>query len=190
MRKLLPLLVLTLAAGAAPPIFINGQPAPHGLLQHGGKSWVCVDDLKAAGIQVGPQGGANQINAVEGKTGQWLFNGIWRLKSSPSTPIEKGWGVDIEFRNGANKEVTLHQTGVQLPTLALADGTVLKADEGDWQLICFRPLLPGAAVKHQLKFYTSGQPERLIVPVDPKFGLLRDTGLRYSVPAPSFRLKL
>lgn len=199
MKRALWLLLPLVAWAAGPRLTINGRPAANGLLQHQGKSWVCLDDLKAAGARVEgnsirfqAEGGANQIAALEGKTGEWLFNGIWRLQTAPAVAIQTphpGWGLDIEFRNGAKKEVTLHQTGVQLPTLALADGTVLKADEGDWQLICFRPLLPGAAVKHQLKFYTTtGTPQRLILPVDPKFGLLRDTGLRYTAPAPSFRI--
>ncbi|MBN9420366.1 MAG: hypothetical protein J0I12_33265 [Candidatus Eremiobacteraeota bacterium] len=201
------LIVLPLVAWAAGPILtINGRPAAHGLLQYQGKNWVCLDDLQAAGAQMNhgdlrlsPAGGAQQIAAVEGKSSEWLFNGLWRLQTGPATTIPKpysdatGWGIDIEIRNGAQKEVSLHQTGAQLPTLALTDGTVLKADEGDWQLICFRPLLPGAAIKHQLKFYLppgtpSQSPQRLILPIDPKFGLLRDTGLHYTVPAPSFRI--
>lgn len=216
MRKLA-LLALPLCAWAAgQQLWINGRPASHGLLQHQGKSWVCLDDLKSAGAQVTSQGdglsirfqaegGAQQIAAVEGKPNEWLFNGVWRLQSALPIAIRKpysgepgtpGWGLEVEIRNGAKKEVSLHQTGVQLPTLALANGTVLKADEGDWQLICFRALLPGATVKHQLKFYfphaTSDsaveKAQRLVVPIDPKFGLLRDTGLGYSVPAPSFRI--
>ena len=216
MRKALLVLLLVAAAGAGQKLLLNGRPAAHGLLQQGGKSWVCVDDLKTAGAQVTTtseglsirfqaEGGAQQISAVEGKAGDWLFNGLWRLQSGSPSLIRKpysgdpgtpGWGLEVEFRNGATKEISLAQTGVGLPTLALSNGTVLKADEGDWQLISFRPLLPGATVKHQLKFYhPHGTPDsavdkgvRLVVPIDPKFGLLRDTGLRYTVPNPSFRI--
>ena len=217
MRKWMLLAILGGAVWAAgPSLWINGRPAPNGLLVHQGKSWVCVDDLKSAGAQVTTnqdglsirfqaEGGAQQVSAVEGKADEWLFNGLWRLQSGLPTTIRKpysgdpgtpGWGPEIEFRNGAKKEVSLAQTGVQLPTLALANGTVLKADEGDWQLIAFRSMLPGASVKHQLKFYfphgtadsAIEKARRLVVPIDPKFGLLRDTGLRYSVPAPSFRI--
>ena len=211
MRKFWLLIVLAAVAWAAgQPLLINGRPAAHGLLQHQGKSWVCLDDLKAAGAQVTAnsirfqaEGGAQQVAAVEGQANEWLFNGLWRLKSATPSLIRKpysgepgtpGWGIEVEFRNGANKEVSLQQTGVQLPTLALANGTVLKADEGDWQLISFRALLPGATVKHQLKFYAPhgsaevDKAQRLVVPIDPKFGLLRDTGLRYTVPAPNFRI--
>lgn len=219
MRRLWVLALLPLCAWAAgQTLRINGRPAAHGLLQHQGQSWVCLDDLKAAGAQVTSnqgglsirfqaEGGAQQIAALEGKTGEWLFNGLWRLQAAPASLLRKpysgepgtpGWGIEVEIRNGAKKEVSLHQSGVQLPTLALANGSVLKADEGDWQLISFRPLLPGATVKHQLKFYfPHGTPDsavekavRLVVPIDPRFGLLRDTGLRYSVPDPSFRIGL
>jgi len=218
-RALLACTVVGLAWAAAPRLFLNGQPAANGLLQHAGKSWVCVDDLKGAGAQVTQttkglsvrfqpeSGGTQQIAAVEGRQGEWLFNGVWRLRCEKAVLIRKpfsgdpgtpGWGLEVEVRNGATKEVSLAQTGVQLPTLALSNGTVLKADEGDWQQISFRALLPGATVKHQLKFYfPHGTPDsaadrgqRLVVPIDPKFGLLRDTGLRYSAPAPSLRINL
>lgn len=218
-RTVLMLGLIGIAWAATPQLFLNGRPAANGLLQHGGKSWVCLDDLKAAGARVSQtaeglsvrfqpeSGGAQQIAAVEGRPGEWLFNGIWRLRCEKPTLIRKpfsgepgtpGWGLDIEVRNGATKEVSLAQTGVQLPTLALSNGTVLKADEGDWQLISFRALLPGASVKHRLKFYfPHGTPDaaaepgqRLVLPIDAKFGLLRDTGLRYTAPAPSMRINL
>ena len=218
MKRSLLLLALTLGCwGAGQRLFINGKPAA--LLQHQGKTWVCVDDLKAGGAQVTQtsegiaikfrpeEGGAQQITAVEGRRGEWLFNGIWRLQAGAPALIRKpfsgepgtpGWGIEIEVRNGATKEVSLQQTGAQLPTLALASGTVLKADEGDWQQICFRALLPGATVKHQLKFYfphgtpdSAAEPgQRLVIPIDTHFGLLKDTGLRYSAPAPSLRISL
>ncbi len=217
MRKLLILAAIPLCAWAAgQKLWINGRPSPNGLLQHQGKSWVCLDDLKSSGAQVSTspdglsirfqaEGGAQQVAAVEGKAGEWLFNGLWRLRAAPATLVRKpysgepgtpGWGIELEVRNGAKREISLHQTGVQLPTLALSNGTVLKADEGDWQLVSFRALLPGAAIKHQLKFYfphatpdsAVEQAQHLVVPIDPRFGLLRDSGLRYSVPAPSFRI--
>ena len=218
-RTLLACSLFGLAWAAGPRLFLNGRAASNGLLQHAGKNWVCVDDLQAAGAHVTrtaeglsvrflpESGGAQQIPAVEGRQGEWLFNGIWRLRCGTAVSIRKpysgepgtpGWGLEIEVRNGATKEVSLAQTGVQLPTLAMANGTVLKADEGDWQQISFRALLPGASVKHQLKFYfphgtpdTAAAPaQRLVVAIDPKFGLLRDTGLRYTAPAPSLRVNL
>lgn len=218
MKRALILLGLTVVGWAAGQrLFVNGKLAPNGLLQYQGKSWVCLDDLKAGGAQVTQsadgmslrfrpdEGGAQQITAVEGRHGEWLFNGIWRLQTGVPVLVRKpfsgdpgtpGWGIEIEVRNGATKEVSLQQTGVQLPTLALRNGSVLKADEGDWQQICFRALLPGATVKHQLKFYSphgtkDSEQEagvRLVLPVDVNFGLLKDTGLRYSSPAPSFRV--
>lgn len=218
-KSLMVCTVVGLAWAAAPRLYLNGRTAANGLLQHGGKSWVCLDDLKSAGAQVTQtneglavrfqpeSGGTQQVPALEGRSGEWLFNGIWRLRCEKPVLIRKpfsgepgtpGWGLEIEVRNGASKEVGLAQTGVQLPTLALSNGTVLKADEGDWQQISFRNLLPGATVKHQLKFYfpygtadsAADQGQRLVVPIDPKFGLLRDTGLRYTAPAPSLRLNL
>ena len=208
------LAVGALAQGAR--IMINGKPAAHAPVVQNGETYVSLSDLKAAGAQVtvsGGQtsirfrpdsGGAYQVAAVEGTRGEWLFNGIWRLKAGAVSACERpfsdhipGWAVEIEVRNGSTKEVALHNTGVQLPTLALSDGTVLKADEGDWQLICFRQMLPGASVTHTLKFYfphgtTSSQvkpAERLVVNADTKFGLLRDTGLHYTA-GPAFRVSL
>lgn len=219
-KTLLSVLVVGAAwawAASSTDLYINGKKAAHPVLVHQGRNYVCVDDLKAAGAQVTPQanglslrfqadtGGSQQIQAVEGGKGEWLFNGIWRVRVSQVTAIQRpfsgdpgtpGWGVDIEIRNGSKKEVSLSQTGVQLPTLALSKGSVLKADEGDWQLICFRPLLPAASVQHQLKFYMpQGQAAdsalRLVIPIDVNSGLLRDTGLRYLTQgSPNFRIQL
>lgn len=133
-----------------------------------------------------------------------VFNGIWRLKAGAVSACERpfsdhipGWSLEIEVRNGSAKEVSLQSSGVALPTLALSEGTVLKADEGDWQLICFRNLLPGASVTHTLKFYfphgtkpAQVKPaERLVINADAKSGLLRDTGLHYTA-GPAFRVTL
>lgn len=217
------LVALTLAglcwAAGNQTVYINGQKAAHPLLMQDGRAYVCVEDLKAAGAQVTPladglalrfkpdSGGTSQVQAVEGRTGEWLFNGIWRWKTGKVNLIHKpfsgnpglpGWGVEVEIRNGSTREVSLFQTGVQLPTLALENGTVLKADEGDWQQVSFRNLLPGASVTHQLKFYFPNETtedkvrpcQRLVIPIDAKFGLLRDTGLRYTAPAPALRVNL
>lgn len=198
-------------------VFINGKPATRPPIVQNGQTYVTVSDLKAAGAQVTvtagqiairfrpDAGGAYQIAGVEGTLGEWLFNGIWRMRVGTVAPIEQpfssgtpGWGVTVEIRNGAEKEVSMFNTGVQVPTLALANGTVLKADEGDWQQVHFRSMLPGASVTHQVKFFfppgtTRSQAKpavRLIIPIDVKFGLLRDTGMNYSVGAPAFRVTL
>ena len=205
------------ALTGAGTLFINGKPAAHAPISQNGETWVSVSDLKAAGAQVTvgdgrlsirfrpDSGGAHQITGVEGAKGEWLFNGIWRLRATAVEVAEKpfsngvpGWAVTVEIRNGSNKEVSLFNTGVGLPTLALADGTILKADEGDWQTISFRQMLPGAAVTHALKFwFPSGTVKsgtkpavRLVVPVDVRSGLLRDTGLHYTGGAPAFRVTL
>lgn len=209
------LAVAAFAQGAR--VVINGRPAAHAALVHNGETYVSVSDLKAAGAQVtvtGGQtairfrsdvGGANQIAGVEGTRGEWLFNGIWRVRVSevaaavrPFSDGTPGWTVAIEIRNGADKEVSLFTTGMQPPTLALANGTILKVDEGDWQTISFRNLLPGASVSHSLKFwFPSGTSRadvkkavRLVMPVDLKSGLLRDSGLHYNGASPAFRVTL
>jgi len=154
-------------------------------------------------------GGAQQVTATEGKTGQWLFNGIWRVcvlkVAAIRHPLEAerpGVGVLVEFRNGSKKTLTLHRTGVEgKPVLMDSDGNAPTLDENDWQIgAYFKDLIPAQSVRHEIKFYypagataeslQSALPEKLILLMDPKNGLLRDTGLKYSVKDPSFRIFL
>ena len=158
------------------------------------------------------EGGANQKASVEGCTEQTLFNGLWRLRvagvqsahrpfsGDPGTP---GYALTVQFRNGSHKTVSLANTGIsgngQGVELVTADGNTLDLDVGDFQKTVFRPFPQGASYTTQFHFYfpsgttDSGdlsKPDKFLLQIDSHAGLLRDVGLRYPVPDPSFRIRM
>lgn len=206
---------IALAAGSM-TLVINGKPAKLVPITHEGETYISLTELRRAGAQITQsgetmsiafipyQGGTQQVDALEGTTGEWIFNGIWRLRVNGATPIfdegsnRPGWSIDAEIRNGSNKTVSMGQTGVSQEVLLFdVDGKRLSLDVGDFQVqMYFVELPPGGAIKHQLKFYYPSHTPRdaarpvskLLLQVDTKSGLLRDTGLKYNVAAPNMRI--
>ena len=148
-----------------------------------------------------------QISSAEGNIGDWLSNGIWKLRVTKVEKIESqfdpgriGWGVTIEFTNVNSKKKTLQlfNTGAAgKPILADAGGEPMSIDEGDWQTgAYFKDVLPAQTRKWQIKYFyahnekPSEGPERLVLEFDPKSGLLRDMGVKFNVADPSFRVFL
>jgi hypothetical protein len=123
----------------------------------GGKTYVSLEQLKKAlpnpAPATGAAGGANQVAAASGCIGEYLFNGVWRLKvqSLMYSLEEKAWYLTIELRNGTNKISAPYNTGssgsgddISLLTedgnsLSLANGTRIQDD------ILLKSIAPGAA---------------------------------------------
>lgn len=95
---------------------INGCPTDDHLVQ-GNKVYVSVDALRDAGavvatqsnrvrIQFEPLHGQVQGDMIEGRIGEWLSNGIWRVRVVRVEPLTKpgyfkgkGFELTIEIRN-------------------------------------------------------------------------------------------
>lgn len=197
-------------------LVVNGKSSESAPIRQGDEVYIPLSALKAAGAEVIVKegvlhvrflpvtGGSNQITAVEGAANEWLFNGIWRvriLKTEPTVdPFDEnkpGVAVTLEARNGTQKSISLFTTGAGNPELIDEGGVSLKVDEGAWQVkMLNKTLLPGEGVTATIAFYyphgtaasATKAPGKLIVPIDTQNGLLRDTGLKYSVKAPSFRV--
>ncbi len=122
-----------------------------------GKTYVSLEQLKKAlpnpAPSTGAAGGANQVAATSGCIGEYLFNGVWRLKvqSLMYSVEEKAWYLTIELRNGTNKVAKPNYTGssgsgddISLVTedgnsLSLANGTSIQDD------ILLKNIAPGSA---------------------------------------------
>lgn len=195
---------------------INGKASVTAPIRQNGEVYVPLSALKAAGAQVTTsenklsirflpyEGGSNQADAVEGNANEWLFNGIWRVRAIKVEPMtdpfdgnKPGYAVTLEVRNGAKKAVSMFATGAQMPQLVDVDGTALKVDEGAWQTRAqMKELLPGGSLTATIPFYyphgtpkeSVREPEKLVLLIDTKSGLLRDTGLKYATPSPAFRI--
>ena len=188
---------------------INGKAVAGQTLVSKGQVYVPLSSLKAAGVTtnakdgtlflgLNPAGGANQIQALEGKVGDWLFNGIWRfrvLEVLPNDDGRPGWKVKVELRNGTKLDnIALDGTGWESLTLVMADANALKP----YNITdIVRPIGQGASVNVDLIFYDdegNGRlPEKLIIRINPDTttrNFLKNQGASYTVGDPSFRVSL
>ena len=180
--------------------------------------YVSLSALQAAGAQVTRdgnqvriqflpyQGGTNQGDAVEGGVNTWLNNGLWRVRVlkvetlvDPFDAAKPGYAVTLEVRNATKRTLSLFQSGVDYPQLVDAGQTALKVDEGAWQTrLQMKDMIQGSGLTATIPFYyphgtpptSVSAPSKIIVPINTASGLLRDTGLKYAVKAPTLRIWL
>jgi hypothetical protein len=129
----------TLLAFQRARVFINGKETQE-VLVSGGKTYVSVGSLREAGavvtvsgnrvdIQFEPMRGRLQGDMFEGRIGEWLSNGTWRVRVSKVEPISNpfgpgpGFAVTVEFRNLTRQTISLNGTGF--------DGFQLLDDQGN-----------------------------------------------------------
>lgn len=207
-----------LAASGGMKLVINGKIASKAAIIKDDEVYIPVSALKEAGVDAQIRdneisirflpvfGGSNQADAIEGKTGEMLFNSIWRVRATNITPFtdpydksRPGFKITIECRNGSNKTVSQFNTGMKYPELFDKNNTKLTIDENDWQTgSWFKELPPGGSVVHDAIFYyphntsmsSVNKPAKLLIQVDPKDGNLKSVGLKYLVKSPSFRIFL
>jgi hypothetical protein len=218
-RVLISLLVLSTVALAATPgysVVVNGQVAPDQAIVVGGKTYVPLSALKLLGVPsslkgstltLGTQassapapGGANQRASTEGCVGEPLFNGVWRLTVNGVTPAvryngqQKGYRVSLSWKNGTTKTIDALNTGVKSLNLVLQDGSTLTSENE--QDLKFKSLPQAAGTTVVLTFWadsaqtTAGlaQPSKLIMEI--KAGGAAASGVAYTSPTPSFRVRL
>ena len=199
-------------------VLVNGRVASVSPITQNGELYVPVSALKAAGAQVSIQGrevhiqflpyqgGANQMAGVEGPVNTWVHNGLWRTRVlrveptvDPYDPQKPGYNVTMEMRNASVKTVSPFLTGVEYPQLFDAGEVALKVDEGAWQTrMQMKEMLQGSGITATIPFYyphgTATEDvkpaAKFVIPVNTGSGLLRDTGLKYAVKSPAFRIWL
>ncbi|SMB82673.1 hypothetical protein [Deinococcus hopiensis] len=207
-------------SAAKPAVVINGETyVPLSALKRLGitsslKGNALTLSARGSGTLSGAApGGANQIAALEGCLNEPLFNGIWRVRVTslealrtvdPGASDTPGWAVTLEMRNGAQQTASLMETGfgaasgASQPALVLADGNTLTLDDNDFLQPWSKEVLQGGVMTFKLRFSfpkgTSGlqaaalKPSKFILQVNPH--LPAYLGLHYSVPDPSFRVRL
>ncbi|WP_245597453.1 hypothetical protein [Meiothermus cerbereus] len=122
-------LVLAQAAQKTYRLIVNGQAQASPAIVVGGKTYVPLEALQKAGAQVSlsgnevrvqfiPVGGQEQAMLLEGKKGEWLSNGTWRLRvldvapgTNPFFGSGPGYVVRVEVRNLTSGRLSLHKTG-------------------------------------------------------------------------------
>lgn len=203
---------------------VNGRPAAGKAIVVEGRTYVSLAALQAAGatsrlaggtlelsLPVAP-GGANERVSVEGCLGEFLFNGVWRLRVNKVEPARQpgsgdpgipGWAVAVEFRNGTTRTLSPSKTGIDAGgrgiSLATDDGNTLSLRAGsDWVDFASKAIPQGAAGIHRLGFFYpdagagSRKPTKLLLEIntDELRNWTETKDLRYAVPNPSFRVRL
>ncbi len=147
-----------LAQGSLKKLVLNGKVASTRLKMIDGTAYVPVADVALAlgqplhttadGYEISMPGGANQVNGLQGKLGDVVFDGTWRFQVTGVTeadryqerytaisPLEQKPGdnqklilVDIVVKNGANEKKYLLMRDIpeNLTALAGADGSSVK----------------------------------------------------------------
>jgi hypothetical protein len=143
-----------------------------------------------------PAGGANQRPSVEGCLGEWLFDGVWRVRATDVTP--DGSTVTLEVRNGTTQTLAPPDTGFakingQGIDLAFSDGSVQNLDISATayrEELGYKKLPPGAGAIAKLRFApaqsANAKPVKLLIAVDPQY----NSYVHYSVKDPSFRINV
>ncbi len=216
----LALLATAIAADTTLKLIINGSPTSSNALVVGGKTYIPLEALQAAGVKVVRSnaglnvtlpgavatGGANARPSLEGCLGETLFNGVWRVKPSKLEVIKTdrpGWGLTVEVRNGTKATIAPVDAGFdgtgQGIQLAFSDASTLNVDPLEVQKLTFASLPAGGAVTRQLKFfYPFGTPDaqvkkpmKFLLEFPAKIGdSTRAKGVAFSVPNPSLRVRL
>ncbi len=122
-------LVLAQAAPKTYRLIVNGQAQSTPAIVVNGKTYVPLEALQKAGAQASlqgnelrvqfiPVGGQQQATLLEGKKGEWLSNGTWRLRvlgiepgTNPFFGSGPGYLVRVEVRNLTGGRLSLLKSG-------------------------------------------------------------------------------
>ncbi|GAA4007220.1 hypothetical protein GCM10022631_18740 [Deinococcus rubellus] len=198
-------------------IIVNGQVAPAPAIVVNGQTYVPLSALKLLGIgsslkgttltlggaatstTATTPGGANQKASLEGCMNETLFNGVWRMTVRSFKPgfeygTHPGYILNLEWKNGTARSIDALNTGLKEFTLVLADGTTLTSD--NLQQLKYRKLPQAAGMTFNIPFYADdalpslAQPSKLLVEIDPSIAAATSSGVTYTTPTPSFRVRL
>lgn len=215
---------IAVAASTSYTLTINGKPAAARAIVVDGRTYVPLAALQAAGATSrlaagtlaltlpGAPGGANGRVSVEGCLGEFLFNGVWRLRVNKVEPARQpgsgdpgipGWAVAVELRNGTTRTLSPSKTGIDAGgrgiSLATDDGNTLSLRAGsDWVDFASKAIPQGAAGIHRMGFFypvadaAPRKPTKLLLEIntDELRNWTETRDLRYGVPNPSFRVRL
>jgi hypothetical protein len=223
-----------LAADTALKLSINGKTSPVKAITVNGKVFVPLEALESAGVKISRSsgalaltlpgatpgspassstpstvvGGANERPSLEGCLGEYLFNGVWRIRASNLERVNKdentpGWGLTLEVRNGSKATIAPVDAGrwaTEGIQLAFADASTISSEGYEVQKLQFASLPAGGMVKQQLKFYYPfgtkedqvKTPIKFLLELDAKFiaASTKAKGVRFTVPNPSLRVRL
>ncbi len=189
-------------------LFINGKAFSSPAIVVKGETYVPLKALKSAGVTAsvvggklqltlpkGSQvaGGANQVVALEACVGEWLFNGIWRVRITDPQDLtgdRNGRSYRFEFRNGTKLSgFAPSGTGMDGILMALENGTTVGAENVNE--VSDPPYLAGGSHSQTINFYwddASVKPQKIVVLFNPK-NMNTSFDVKFNVPDPNLRFK-
>ena len=162
-------------------VFINGKETKEVLVSNN-KVYVSVAALREAGAVVSQSGNRLDIqfdplqgDMIEGRIGEWLSNGTWRVRVSKVEPTQnpfgrgQGFAATVEFRNLTPNTISLHGSGLDKVLLLDDAGNQLSCADGSFQQK-YRSIVRADGFTAELKFGDPnnqlsevGQPDKLLV---------------------------
>lgn len=189
-------------------VFLNGKETKEVLVSNN-RVYVSVAALREAGavvsqsgdrldIQFEPLRGRLQGDMIEGRIGEWLSNGTWRVRvskveSAPNPFFGRGYGftVTMEFRNLTQNTISLHGSGLDKVQLIDDAGNQLVYAESSFQER-YRSIVRADGFTAVLKFGDSrnhelqvGQPDKLLVVFRSRGGKSALKGFRIFLKEPT-----
>jgi len=184
-------LVLAQAAQRTYRLVVNGQAQATPAIVVNGKTYVPLEALQKAGAQASlqggelrvqfiPVGGQQQALLLEGKKGEWLSNGTWRLQvldvapgTNPFFGSGPGYVVRVEVRNLTSGKTSLLKTGFDSFQLLDSQGNKLVAASFGEQYTDI-PQADGVVINLRFgpnpRLETIGAPDKLLVNFRPSGG--------------------
>ena len=145
--------------------------------------------------------------AREGCMGEWMFNGIWRVRVTKVDPLNDdsgkqiGWLVTEQWRNGTDHKFAPQETFAQDQILVLANGSQIAATEStngtlSSQDLGYHDFPPSAQYTHMQKFIATGafdsatKPAAVVISFDATRQAANKTLPQYTISPPNFKIKL
>jgi hypothetical protein len=199
---------LAVAQSVTYKLSINGKAYSSPAIVVKGETYVPLKALKSAGVKASVvggnlqltlpkasqvEGGANQVVALEACVGEWLFNGIWRVRvTDPQdfTGDRNGRSYRFEFRNGTKLSgFAPSGTGMDGILMALENGTTVSAENVNE--VSDPPYLAGGSHSQTINFYWEDanlKPQKIVVLFNPK-NMSTSFDVKFNVPDPNLRFK-
>ena len=178
-------------------VFINGKETREVLVSNN-KVYVSVAALREAGAVVSRSGGRLDNEMIEGRVGEWLSNGTWRVRVSKVEPSQNPFGVGqgfaatVEFRNLTKQTISLNETGFDRFQLQDDKGNKLSvAAGGDYDKV-YAQIVQADGITMVLRFGDPsnqvsevGQPDKLLILFRPWGGKAALRGFRIFLKEPT-----
>lgn len=187
-------------------VLINGKPSAKPAVKQGGETYVAISALRAAGAEVTVKGSQTLIRfipvagsapeqMIEGTIGEWLSNGLLRVRVTNLVVDGAVARLDLEVGNTSPSATSAFNLGLSDMQMFGPEGAEMGmsgGSSGPWAELSGLTIPKGGVIKRSLAWYTQGtvQPDKAIIRVKTNTNYLTQKKLKHAVKNPSFRINL